>query len=281
MACNPKVQYNDFTGDGVQTSYTFTFPYVNTNDVEVRLGTYGDYTYPAKTEYTVDEANPTVLVFNEAPTGPFRIYRCTYDQALEATFQAGSAIRAADLNDNFEQMLFIVQDANIRSLTAQETADLAYQKAEEAIATANEALAKAEEALEKANLALELVQEQVIGEIVADIPSLPVTPEEGTVYTVVDSTGVENMSPPPTNLPAGFVGNSDVSVKLLWDGSEYLFLEAFARDPDSRYVLDDAPTNQYSVRYNKTWVDADARYLEQGDLSAYLVKDFSTLPLLP
>jgi uncharacterized membrane protein len=268
MACNPVVQYNDFIGDGVTVDFTFTFPYILKTEVMVRVGEYNTYTYPVyQTEYTVSDANPTVVTFVTAPTGPFRIFRCTDASVLPATFQAGSAIRASDLNDNFEQTLFIVQDANIRSKTAQETADEAYSIAQEAIAIANEALAKAEEALEKANAALELVQEQVIGEIVPNIPSLPASPEEGTVYTVVDSTGVESMSPPPNSLPDSFIGNPDVSVKLYWNGSSYDFLEAFARDPDNRYYTQQA---------------ADDKFLTKVDAAAtYLCLDFSKYPLLP
>ena len=67
MACNPTVQYNDFTGNGSTTQYTFTFPYDNSTDVHVRLGTYPSYTYPAygtgTTEYQVDAANPTRIIF--------------------------------------------------------------------------------------------------------------------------------------------------------------------------------------------------------------------------
>ena len=243
MACEPKSQYNDFNGNGVEVNYTFTFPYINTEDVKVRTGEYPDYIELAQTEYSVDEANPTVVTFNVAPSGPFRIYRCTYDQALEATFQAGSAIRAADLNDNFEQMLYIIQDANIRSVDAQEVADLAYQKAEEAIATANEAkqLAEeakeiAEEALEKADQALDLVADQAIGKTVPNVAALPANPADVEFYTVIDSTGVENMVPQPNFLPDGFVGSDQVSVKLYWNGSSYDFLQAYARNPDERYL---------------------------------------------
>ena len=169
-------------------------------------------------------------------------------------------------------MLFIVQDANIRSLTAQETADVAYATAQEALAKSEEALAKSIEALDKADQALDLVQDQVLGEFVDTVNDLPASPEEGSVYTVVDSTGVESMSPPPNNIPASFVGNPDVSVKLYWNGSSYDFLEAFTRDPDGRYVLNNSPTDQYSVRYNDTWVDAK---------DTFLCKDFTVYPLLP
>ncbi len=112
MACNPTVQYDDFTGDGQTTAYTFTFPYDNKTDVQVRLGTYPNYTYPAyTTEYSVDAANPTIVNFVTAPSGPIRIFRCTPNNVLPATFQAGSAIRSSDLNNNFNQILFVSQDA--------------------------------------------------------------------------------------------------------------------------------------------------------------------------
>ena len=268
MACNPVVQFNDFVGDGVTVDFTFTFPYILKTEVMVRVGEYNTYTYPVyETEYSVSDANPTVVTFVTAPTGPFRIFRCTDTSVLPATFQAGSAIRASDLNDNFEQTLFVVQDANVRSDIAQKTADIAYETAEEALEKSEEALANSEEALSKADQALDLVQEQVIGELIPDIPSLPASPETGTVYTVTDSTGVESMSPVPGSLPNGFVGNSNVSVKLYWNGSSYDFLEAFARDPDNRYYTQTA---------------ADDKFLTKVDAAAkYLCLDFSKYPLLP
>ena len=150
MACNPTVQYNDFTGNGSTTQFTFTFPYDNTTDVQVRLGTYPNYTYPAygtgTTEYQVDPANPTTVVFGTAPTGAIRIFRCTPNNVLPATFQAGSAIRSSDLNNNFNQILFVSQDASIRSVDAQGVADTAYTQSNTAISTANTALSTAQTA---------------------------------------------------------------------------------------------------------------------------------------
>ena len=147
MACNPTVQYNDFTGNGSTTAYTFTFPYDNTTDVQVRLGTYPNYTYPSyTTEYSVDSANPTVINFVNAPTGPIRIFRCTPNAVLPATFQPGSAIRSSDLNNNFNQSLYVTQDASIRSVDAQGVADTAYSQSITAIATANTALSTAQTA---------------------------------------------------------------------------------------------------------------------------------------
>ena len=144
MACNPTVQYNEFTGNGSTTAYTFTFPYDNTTDVQVRLGTYPNYTYPSyTTEYAVDSANPTIVNFVTAPSGPIRIFRCTPNTSLPATFQPGSAIRSSDLNNNFNQILYVSQDSSIRSVDAQSVADTAYVQSNTAISTANSAVTTA------------------------------------------------------------------------------------------------------------------------------------------
>ena len=246
MACNPVVQYNDFVGDGVTVDFTFTFPYIDKTEVMVRAGEYPDYTFPVyTTEYYVNDANPTVVTFVNAPTGPFRIFRCTDASVLPATFQAGSAIRASDLNANFEQTLFLVQDANVRSNIAQDSADNAFDIANDALDTANDAKEIAEDAKEIAEdakdiaqNALDLVGDQVAGEVVQTIPELPVTPATGAVYTVINSTGVESLTPLEL-LPDGFVGSSDISVKLQWNGSSWIFLQAYVVDPDVRYIRTD------------------------------------------
>ena len=298
MACEPVQQFNDFVGDGSTVDFTFTFPYIKKEDVDVRMGVYPDYTYPAKTEYSISDSNPTVLTFNVAPSGPFRIFRCTTNDSLIATFQAGSAIRAADLNDNFEQLIYVVQDANVRSDDAQESADEAYrraniaiEKADQAIETADEAKQIAEDAEAKADAALDLVKDSVAGEVVATVADLPGSPEEGAIFTVLDSTGVENLTP-LTALPDGFVGDPGLAVKLQWNGVTYVFLEAYAVNPDARYVLDNGPADTYLVRYNKTWVDSnsiyytktetDNRYYTKAETDAkYVCKDFTVYPELP
>ena len=256
MACESVPNYNEFIGDGVTVDYAFTFPYVNKIDVQVRYGTYPDYTYADTTEYSISDANPTVVTFNSAPSGPFRIYRCTPTDSLEATFQAGSAIRAADLNDNFEQMLYIVQDANnnsdgavISADDAYELANIAIDKADGAIETANEALETAERAENKADGALELISDSIAGEIVGTVNDLPGNPVDGAIYTVVDSTGVENLTP-IKSLPAGFVGNPKISVKLRWDTDTWEFIQALVSDPfdiDLDFVTDNGNTTTNDI----------------------------------
>ena len=98
------VTSNTFTGDGSTTNYSFTFEYLEQDEVKVTLG--GELT----TAFTF--ANATTLSFTTAPTSgvEIRIYRDTNIDDLKATFFPGSAIKAEDLNNNFTQNNFVVQE---------------------------------------------------------------------------------------------------------------------------------------------------------------------------
>ena len=94
------------TGDGTDTSFNFTFQYIDESDVKVSV----NGTDVATTEYSF--ANATTILFNDAPANnaAIRIYRDTNVDELKSTFFAGSSIRAQDLNKNFEQNNFAVQE---------------------------------------------------------------------------------------------------------------------------------------------------------------------------
>ena len=95
---------NTFTGNGSTTNYSFTFEYLEQDEVKVTLdGT-------ATTAFTF--ANATTLSFTSAPGNgvEIRIYRDTDVDTLKATFFPGSAVKAEDLNDNFTQSNFAVQE---------------------------------------------------------------------------------------------------------------------------------------------------------------------------
>jgi hypothetical protein len=98
------VTENFFTGNGSTTSYVLTFEYIDEDDVKVSLD--GSVT----TAYSF--ANATTILFNTAPASgvAIRIYRDTDIDELKSTFFAGSSIRAQDLNKNFEQNNFAVQE---------------------------------------------------------------------------------------------------------------------------------------------------------------------------
>ena len=110
----------NLTSDG-STSYTFPFEYLKTTDVKVSVdGT-------AITEFTVPPGSPTTVQFNTghvpASGKAIRIYRDTNVDILSATFYAGSAIKSQDLNDNFNQNLYVTQEAKRDAASAWQDGD--------------------------------------------------------------------------------------------------------------------------------------------------------------
>jgi hypothetical protein len=105
------VTQNTYTGNGSTTNYSFTFPYLEETDIKVALN--GTLT----TAYTL--ANATTISFASPPTNgtAIRIYRSTNNDSLQATFYPGSAIRSQDLNENFLQALYSVQEAGGSALS--------------------------------------------------------------------------------------------------------------------------------------------------------------------
>ena len=97
-----------YTADGNTTKYSIDFEYLKESDVKVSLD--GVET----TAFTL--ANATTVNLNSIPTAgvAVRVFRTTDNEELESRFFAGSAIRAADLNKNFEQTLFSVQEVLAR-----------------------------------------------------------------------------------------------------------------------------------------------------------------------
>ena len=98
------VTQNTYTGNGTQTQFTFTFPYLDTTDVKVSLNDVDTTAFIL--------ANATTIQFNAAPANgvAIRIYRQTTNDSLQANFFPGSAIRSADLNENFTQGLYVSQE---------------------------------------------------------------------------------------------------------------------------------------------------------------------------
>lgn len=98
------ITQNTYTGNGATTLYSFVFPYIDETDVKVEID--GVFT----TAYSF--ANATTIEFDTAPADQslIRIYRETDVEDTKAEFYPGSAIRAQNLNDNFEQKLFAIQE---------------------------------------------------------------------------------------------------------------------------------------------------------------------------
>lgn len=99
-----------YTGNGSTTNYSFTFEYIDQTDVKASLD--GTVT----TAFTL--VNATTVAFNTAPASGVNIiiFRNTANDSSVATFFAGSAIKAEDLNANFDQTLYVSQETDNNAL---------------------------------------------------------------------------------------------------------------------------------------------------------------------
>jgi hypothetical protein len=117
-------------GNGTKTQFSFDFPYIFKSEIHVyfwnattkewdeKLTT--DGTYP----WQVTDANPTIVEFTstappstpEAGVDNVRIRRLTNLDDIRALFNPGSAIRSDDLNNNFEQLRYAIQEANCQDV---------------------------------------------------------------------------------------------------------------------------------------------------------------------
>ena len=107
------VTQNNYTGNGSTVLFSFTFPYLATTDVKVKI----NGTTQNTTEYTL--ANATTVQMNTAPANGASviIFRDTNNDAKKATFYPGSAIKAEDLNNDFDQILYTAQEIDNNSMS--------------------------------------------------------------------------------------------------------------------------------------------------------------------
>ena len=250
---------NTYTGDGSTTNYTFTFEYLEQSDVKASLD--GTNT----TAFTF--ANATTLSFTTAPGSgvAVRIYRDTDVDTLKATFFPGSAIKAEDLNNNYTQTNFSAQES--KALAAQ--APTALTNSQTAITTANSASADAAAALAAVNLVVSATTITNVAALAAFNTS-GLSPQDQVA--IFNSTGIESYNttypsaPQITGLPSGLVGATDVTVRLVWNGTGYTFGAYFSNDPDNRYytqsVADTTFVAQSSIGTTVQAYDAGLAYLD-------------------
>jgi hypothetical protein len=136
-----------YTANGTNKLFAFTFPYFFPADIKVQLN--GVNT----TAYTF--ANATTVEMNTAPASGVKvsIYRDTNSDQMNSEFYPGSAIRAQDLNDNYNQVLYVVQENETLAAETDEKSALAISTASGAVSTANVALSQSTAAVNTANVA--------------------------------------------------------------------------------------------------------------------------------
>jgi hypothetical protein len=104
---------NTYTGDGSTVLFTFSWPYLEKDDVYVQI----DADIQARPT-AWDFVNTNTIEFVTAPASGVRvsIYRRTNVDDLYYTFYPGSTIKAKSLNNDFEQTLFVSQESQNRYL---------------------------------------------------------------------------------------------------------------------------------------------------------------------
>lgn len=113
------VTQDSFTGNGTKTDYDFTFPYLKQNEIKASLDGTATANFRFLTATKIQFVNNTTA---NTPTAPasgvkIKIFRETETDSLAATFYAGSSIKSEDLNDNFTQNLYAVQEVTERYLS--------------------------------------------------------------------------------------------------------------------------------------------------------------------
>jgi hypothetical protein len=263
---------NLYVGDGSTVLYSFTFPYIEESDVLVTLDG------ASTTQFSIVNATTVELVSAPAAGVVIRIYRSTSADDPKAIFYPGSAIRGQDLNANFEQNLYVIQEAvfdnansAIDSAAARATAEAADTKADTAIADSSAAQASAAQAQSDAtsaaadaaqaqsdatsaasnasaaqiaaNQANTAVQSAAIFAPVSNVAAIPGSPSDQDRVSVLDSTGITGFTP-LTGLPVGPTYDSGAYVNLVYQlaQSTWQFVSYGSNDPDGRYLLDQPNT---------------------------------------
>jgi len=104
-------------GNGTAGPFTYTFPALEAAHVKVSVD---NVAQTVNVDYSLDFVQKQItFLVAPYPTAAqtIRIYRETDDADLEATFYSGAAIRATDLNNNFNQTLYVAQET--KNLTIQ------------------------------------------------------------------------------------------------------------------------------------------------------------------
>jgi hypothetical protein len=135
--------------------------------------------------------------------------------------------------------------------TAISTANAATSTANTALSTANAASSAAAAAVvtadladDKADQAIAAVSAAVLFDLITDVAGIPATPDDQDFIEISNSTGIESFTP-LVGLPGGFIGDSGLTVRLVYQDSNnsWNWLSYFSNDPEDRY----APINNASL----------------------------------
>ena len=106
-----------------------------------------------------------------------------------------------------------------------------------AAASAASATTTANNANTKADQAIAAVSSSINYTLIANVAAIPASPSNNTYIEVSDSTGIESFTP-LTGRPAGFVGDSGLTVRLVYTtaGATWNWLSYFPSNAETRYL---------------------------------------------
>jgi len=118
----------DYTGDGNATK-SFSFPSYKVEDIKVDVDGVikSSGTHYNITSYTTTGGGNVVFTSGNIPASPaaIRIFRDTDVDSPKATFTAGSAVKAGDLNNNMTQILYAAQEEQNQTILTSDLKDAA------------------------------------------------------------------------------------------------------------------------------------------------------------
>jgi hypothetical protein len=243
--------YAEYPGNGSTKTFSVPFPYLLKAHVKLYTGfnildgsfesqlTAGtDFTWPSDTQVktTTAPANGVTLT----------ILRDTPDSALLVPWQDGSNLIADDLQTAALQNLYVVQEQQDRN---------------EAVAIQQIATTAT------ANATAAAVANVLLYDTVPNVAAIPAAPVDGARVEILNSTGIESFTP-LTGMPSGFVGSSQLKVRLTYNGTgaTWAWVDYVASDPDSRYL-----------RFLQAGAGAAQRPIQDKLREAISLKDFGAV----
>ncbi len=113
------VTSNTYTvgGSGQAGPYSYSFPILADTDVKVSVNA---VVKTVTTHYTLDSSNTRITFTsgNHPSTGDkVIVYRDTDEDPIKSVFSSGSTLRSTELNDNFNQLLYIAQETEDQAMS--------------------------------------------------------------------------------------------------------------------------------------------------------------------
>tara|TARA_B100001250_G_C19809514_1_gene795105 strand:+ start:978 stop:2306 length:1329 start_codon:yes stop_codon:yes gene_type:complete len=104
-----------YNGDGSDTTFDITFPYLTHADIGVSVG---GVTKTVGSDYSITGDTVTFTTAPATGTANVKLYRNTNIDTPEHEYSAGSSITAARLNENQKQALYAIEEAKLVTTTS-------------------------------------------------------------------------------------------------------------------------------------------------------------------